>query len=936
MSNISLPSYDGCRRWITEARSQNIEWERIKYALKSNENDLHSFLEQQKINSFWPADLNVNVWLKIVDSEMEAETKSLAVTVKDRKAVLIDDSQDSEVTVPENERSSWQLYKAHLIESGWKQDSIEEIEKATIGLLKRLNSDTAKTDPVKGLVIGHVQSGKTANMAALMAMAADWGWNLFVVLSGTIENLRKQTQSRLFRDLNRPGNINWIGLEHLSKKSPAGQRTQDLRLEETSTLRYFTVCLKNASRLKNLIEWMQQDPNKHKQMKVIVIDDEADQASINTADISLNERARINQLIVNLVEGKTPKGEACKTNVKSMNYISYTATPYANFLNESTPESLYPKNFIRTLQPSNEYFGPRQIFGVEGTDDCDGLNIIRVIDEDDLELLKALHNGEVNAIPDSLKKSISWFLCAAAAMRVFGYSKPISMLVHTSQKQQHHQQVSEEIQSWLLTIDRTELIGMCEKIWGEERKELTIKSFRESFADYGRVDDEINDYPKFSEIAAHIEALVEDITNIPLNEDGELQYQSHIHLCVDNCANNGVNEDGMFVRLAYPDPEKKPYPSPAPAFIIVGGSTLSRGLTIEGLVSTYFLRSSCQADSLMQMGRWFGYRKGYELLPRIWMSEDTLNKFKFLAVLEAELREDLRRFMDAGANPQEYGPRVKNTPKVSWLRVTAKNRMQGAEEIEMDFTGTSSQTIIFDNDASILKHNIDVTEKFINRLGAGEISHLETALVWQNIEFTQIMEELLKDFKFHRRSRVFNELDAFAEWVKKVSFNQNLSNWNIIAAGLGKVNQYNEKSWLLTGGSVGKINRSRKKGYDENTINIGVLRAPKDLLADVDPQKISQTALEKINTAIAAEDVELIRTEAGLERTPQLIIYRIAKDSTARQKTENREDLNAAEDIIGLCISIPGVKPRTGIAGALTVKINKDRLTVDENWGDEE
>lgn len=945
MANISLPSYDECRKWIENARNHKYDWLSIKNALKSNEEQVSEFLKQQIINNFWPDDLDDKVWFEIVNSEMEAETKNLVLTDKDRKAVLIDVSQDSDVSVPHDDRSSWQLYKNHLIKSGWNKGSIDEIEKATIGLLKRLNNHTIETGPVKGLVIGHVQSGKTANMAALMAMSADWGWNLFIVLSGTIENLRKQTQSRLFRDLNTPGNINWQGLEHLAKKSPMGQRAQDLRLEDNSNMRYFTVCLKNASRLKNLIEWMQYDSNKHRQMKVIVIDDEADQASINTADITSNERAKINKLIVSLVEGSKPKGEVCNSKVKAMNYISYTATPYANFLNESTPESLYPKNFIRTLQTSNEYFGPRQIFGIEETEECDGLNIVRTINKSDLNILKQLHNGESDTIPESLKESICWFLCATAAMRVLKYSKPISMLIHTSQRQKHHKEVSEAIRNWILNVDRSELISMCETVWETERNELTIDTFREEYQEYGKSNDEINDYPNFPEIVSHIDVLLEDVTNIPLGEDGELQYNSHIHLCIDNCAKN--DEDGMFVRLAYPDSERKPYPKPAPAFIIVGGSTLSRGLTIEGLISTYFLRASCQADSLMQMGRWFGYRKGYELFPRIWMSEDTINKFKFLAVLEKELREDLYRFMVAGVDPSVYGPRVKNTPKVSWLKVTSKNKMQGSKAIEMDFTGTSSQTIVFENNAEKLKNNIEVTEKFINQLGTNAISYSNNSLVWEDIEFSKIFNNLFDKFEFHNRARLFNEMGAFAEWVRKVNVDENLNNWNVIVAGLGKVNDTSDTiRWNLDNGSVGIINRSRKvlKGSDDKVINIGVLRAPKDLFADIDISRLSDGSKEKIRDSILAEDIEMIRIEAGLEKTPQLIIYRISKDSKVREskstnireKISGRTDLNAVEDIIGLCIVIPGIKPKNGIVGALTVKIDNRNININEIWGEDE
>ena len=127
-----------------------------------------------------------------------------------------------------------------------------------------------------------------------------------------------------------------------------------------------------------------------------IIDDEADQASINTADITVKERTKRNNLIVDLVERNTPKGEKTDIKAQCIIYISYTATPYANFLNESTPESLYPQNFIRALKTSNEYFGPKQFFGIEESDDCDGLNILRIINDDDLEIIRMLHNSEVD------------------------------------------------------------------------------------------------------------------------------------------------------------------------------------------------------------------------------------------------------------------------------------------------------------------------------------------------------------------------------------------------------------------------------------------------------------------------------------------------------------------------------------------------------------
>jgi hypothetical protein len=937
MLNITVPFYDKCREWINSARNNEIPWVEINYARTGNEESLKNFLEHQHTFNFWPK-VDTTTWLAIVEHERSYELKRLELQQKGKMAVLVDSTQDNELTIPTDERSSWMLYKSSLLETGWTMESVEEMERATIGILKRLNHDTIETGPIKGLVIGNVQSGKTANMAALMAMAADWGWNMFIVLSGTIENLRKQTQSRLLRDLNRPGNLTWQGLEHLSKRTSMGQRASDLRFEEDAMVRYFTVCLKNSARLKNLIEWMQHDQHKHQQMKVLVIDDEADQASINTADISSSERAKINSLIVNLVEGNKPNGDNAKSNVRAMNYISYTATPYANFLNESSRDSLYPRNFIRTLQTSNEYFGPKEIFGIEGTEECDGLDIIRDISDEDLVTLESLHQGETAWLPDSLKKSVYWFLIAASSMRINKYNKPVSMLVHTSQKQIHHKEVSDAILDWLKNVDKEELISRCEETWERETKRFSLASFRANYPNYGRTDDQIPDYPDFHKLIPYIKDLVQDITHIPLGEDGELDYHEGIHLCIDNCANNGINDEGMFVRLAYPEPNKlKKLKEKAPAFIIVGGSTLSRGLTIEGLVSTYFLRSSSQADTLMQMGRWFGYRKGYELLPRIWMTAATHEKFQFLAALDMELREDLQRYMYAGADPTEFGPRVKNTPKISWMRITAKNRMQGAKAVDLDFTGTNSQTIYFENNKGILSDNIKFTEEFVSSLGACRVSDLENSLVWDNIDFTIIQEKLLGRFNFHPRSRVFNQMDAFCQWIRKVSEEANLDDWNVVIAGLGKVNAENENSWKLPQGSVELVSRSKKKSTNGNDglINIGVLRAPRDLYADIKLDRLSEELKLEILNNKTTTDFQRYREAGGLAKTPQLLIYRIDKDSKARSNSAGRENLNAIEDIIGICILIPGFKKGVNLARALTVEIDKDQIDNDSDLREE-
>lgn len=331
MSNFSLPEYDLHREWIRNARNHNMKWEQIDYAGQGNDEGLRVFLSQQAMMSFWK-EIGCDEWKELVRLQKDAEEQTQVIDYLSGQAMIMGEGEDNDVSVPGDPQSAWQLYRKKLLLSGFKEEVVDEMERATLKILKRLSNDTTEIKPIKGLVIGNVQSGKTANMAALMAMAADWGWNMFIVLSGTIENLRQQTQNRLLGDLNCQGNLNWNGLERLSKKILPGQRTQDLYFDKTSKQRYFTVCLKNQGRLKGLIQWLQSDANKQKQMKILVIDDEADQAGINTANVKSSTVRTINRLIRDLVNGRNEKSQEIGNKYKAMNYIGYTATPYANIL----------------------------------------------------------------------------------------------------------------------------------------------------------------------------------------------------------------------------------------------------------------------------------------------------------------------------------------------------------------------------------------------------------------------------------------------------------------------------------------------------------------------------------------------------------------------------------------------------------------------------
>ena len=913
--------YGEPRKWITKRHKSGKSWEEI--ATRPTSSSLEEFLASRVEDDGWPA-IDPESWAELVKQQEETEKAILEFDAHSGQALVIDGTSNNTVEVPESPNTCWQLYRSRLLEKGFAELTVDEIERATLKILKRLSSDTRSIDPIKGLVIGNVQSGKTANMAALMAMAADWGWNMFIVLSGTIDNLRRQTQERLYGDLNSERcNLSWQCLEHLSPRSPIGSRAQDLHFDDHARSRYFTVSLKNSARLSKLIQWLQRDRNKMKQMRILVIDDEADQAGINTAAVDSNERKKINKLICALANGLNESSRAVEDKYMAMNYIGYTATPYANILNEASRESLYPRNFIATLSVSKEYFGPQQIFGVPDGQ-YDGLDIVRTVPKEDLDTIKDIHKGASSDMPDSMADAVCWFACCVAAMRHAGYDKPISMLIHTSQGVLHHERISNLVESWVNNTDKRVLLEKCRKVWELETARLSLDEFKEQYPDYG-LKDEISAYPSFNDIRPGLDELFSvELKPIKLNEQGELKYHNGIHLCVDNSANNGITDENEYLRLVYPD--KNHMPTKAPAFLVIGGATLSRGLTLEGLVSTFFLRSVKQADTLMQMGRWFGYRRGYELYPRLWITDTARVQFEFLSSLDQELREEIHMMEVTGLKPSEYAAKVRNSPRLQLIRITAKNRMQSAMNAEMDYSGSFNQTHIFDNDKTILEGNLSRTHTFLDRLGEPEEkksvnTHSANSIIWKGVGIDAV-EDFLKGFSFCKRMPLFNDISPLLSWIRQMHDEGKLEDWNVVLAG--KKNAAPEDSVPFQLFTATKVTRTRKNTtpVDPKSINIGALRAPMDLIADVDLEGQPDEMKVLFNHPDERMLKEL-RYRAGLGTTPQLLMYIVDKDSTPKPGS-SRLPLAAPCDIVGLCINIPGGAVGANYVAKVCVRLDNE------------
>ncbi len=522
--------------------------------------------------------------------------------------------------------------------------TLDEVSDRILGLLGNPRQ-TGAWDR-RGLVLGNVQSGKTANYLGLICKASDAGYRVIIVIAGIHNNLRNQTQSRIDEGFigyekgaskNKLGKVVGVGRLNLTRRpshftsstrdfSQAAATQVGVPLQNLSEPAVFVI-KKNASTLANLLEWLQTSLQGGRiNSPVLIIDDEADNASINVGQDPASA-SKINAQIRQVL-----------SMFERSSYVGYTATPFANIFidpdsdDDMIGQDLFPRDFIVSLDSPTNYLGAERVF-LESPG-----QFLRTIDDSE-ELLPVRHkiNHSVDSIPDSLRIAVRAFLLARAIRMLRNHvGAHNSMLVNASRFTKVQSQIRNQIHAYLeelqnalrlygsLPPDEAELhaeIGDLKNTWNSEYRGAgepwpeILGCLYESAAPVGVV--EINS-----------------------RSAGVLNYAEF---------ENGLN------------------------VIAVGGFSLSRGLTLEGLSITYFLRNSIMYDTLMQMGRWFGYRPGYEDLCRIWLPEDAQGWYAHIAESIEMLRSDLKEMEAAGATPAEFGLRVRSHPDA--LIVTARNKM---------------------------------------------------------------------------------------------------------------------------------------------------------------------------------------------------------------------------------------------------------------------
>ena len=240
--------------WISQQLEQKKTWEEIE-TLCVPEEDFEDALEELVNEEMWPEELSLSQWKNHV-REYKKSHPSVVIS-QTQKIIGIDENGPyNEFQIPSGVSSTWEQYKESLGDM-MGPASVINIEKSCQWIMNHLKNNTVDFYAVKGLVTGSVQSGKTANMAGLVSMAADREWNFFIVLSGTIDNLRKQTRDRFKRDLCDSEGIRWQVLDFTGEDKKLRPETLKLNPLGKGTFanRYLTVCLKNKRRLENLIDW---------------------------------------------------------------------------------------------------------------------------------------------------------------------------------------------------------------------------------------------------------------------------------------------------------------------------------------------------------------------------------------------------------------------------------------------------------------------------------------------------------------------------------------------------------------------------------------------------------------------------------------------------------------------------------------------------------
>ena len=807
----------------------------------------------------------------------------------------------------------WVRYYDYLSSKpGWSSASVADLDKSTDEVMNALaNPRIGKEDERRGLVYGDVQSGKTAHYIGIINKAYSAGYKIIIVLTGMQNSLRSQTQSRIDEEVlgyetsselvsqfmksgTEEAIQNSIGVANVVSNSDVGAILQSLtnrdekgdfnrNLKNGSFIPpYIIVTKKIKTSLQNIRNFLlsstiaESENGKNvipAKYPALIIDDEADQASINTKD-EKSDPTTINGLIRQLI-----------SIFKCKSYIGYTATPFANIFIPHRAEDdiygkdLFPKDFIACAPRPNLYIGAQEFFGLGDDADVKPMPLWRPIDKGRDFLAKG-KDGEVivSEIPDELKRAVKFFILSTAVRNLRGQrNKPNTMLVHIIRLIDDQRLIKRKLDEYknylfdLIKYGDTEIRSSFENLYTKDYIPTT-EQLRKQFKKYieGCTEVEFKD-------------VWHEITQIVKNNELEVWTV------------NSRSKDG----LIYKNHQNTPF-----NVIAVGGDKLSRGLTLEGLTISYFTRAAGTMDTLMQMGRWFGYRPGYLDLCRLFTTEELFNKFKIISYSVANLIAQFDDMNLLKSDPEHFGLKVAMDPSIL---ISARNKMRTGADYKSDFSGVLTQTRLLDADPDIIASNYEAVDNLLSSLDqyrldiSGRPSYTQYTqrakkadgkTFWVNVP-GQAVSRFFKQYHTSK-SAVKASSSHIADYIDEMLKCNGLINWTICLAGTNNPNKTSSIASrsaypIRVHGIIRNKNRKDNDSFvDDITRDLHVLISSGDeeldySKNDLDKANAVKANLKNSNTAAVAKQV---RRESRDFRHGFLLLYPI-EWVASDLKTEN-------------------------------------------------
>ncbi|PEM16138.1 endonuclease [Bacillus toyonensis] len=745
---------------------------------------------------------NIRLMVSVTDEEFEQVIKKLKAALMitmDVGVFISDQNSDHQSWLPSRradiEFYYWNRYKRFLEESkGWNTRVTSNLDTVSSEIVDLLGDPKSETYwQRRGLVLGDVQSGKTANYTAICNKAADTGYKVIIVLAGMMENLRMQTQERLDKEFagrlskdlfklkkNKEVRNVFDGVGRIDKTKRISAFTSvlfdfnstilnsnDLTLKNIKEPALFVV-KKNKSVLKNLESWLtanNADSNGKIDLPLLLIDDEADNASVNTKKEDQDPTA-INAAIRSILN-----------RFYRASYVGITATPFANiFINPETAsemvgDDLFPRDFIYVLSPPSNYIGADGIFGdFPKYDKC----LVQIDEEEITNFFPFKHKKdlEVDVLPSSLYEALGYFLLVNAIRDLRGdLTDHRSMLINVSRFTDVQVKIKELVIIWLSQVQ------------SDVRNYSSLSEKRAM---------EINSIRFLKQLWDKYE--LEDKAGVPWL----VMQQQYLHKAIAPIEARAVNQKTGAASLDYYTHREKGF-----RVIAIGGISLSRGLTLEGLAVSYFYRNSQMYDTLLQMGRWFGYRPNYDDLFKVWMAEDAIDWYGFITEAANELKNEISKMNKLNLTPKDFGLKVRQDPNS--LIVTARNKMRTATPVSrpIQVTGKLLETPRLKSRKEVLDANERSFKLFVASLDSvGRRREIkESGLMWEGIN-KDLIVELLRSFDTHPWHLAFQSM-ALAEYIEN---NSTLNEWDVYLPG-GSGTSYN----LEGANGIIPINRQKRK-----------------------------------------------------------------------------------------------------------------------------